>query len=65
MSTAVLPATPRRSHNRGSDFADLSRLITGAGLMKRRSGYYIVRIGLVGASYLAGWAVFMVIGDSW
>jgi fatty acid desaturase len=65
MPTAVLPAAPTGAPSRGSDFANLSRLIAGAGLMKRRPGYYIVRIGLVGASYLAGWAAFMAIGDSW
>ena len=65
MSTAILPAAPGRAPSRGSDFASLSRLIAGAGLMKHRPGYYVVRIGLVTASYLAGWAAFMTVGDSW
>jgi fatty acid desaturase len=65
MSTATLPAAPTRTAGRGSDFANLSRLIVDAGLMKRRPGYYLARIGLTTAGYLAGWVAFVAIGDSW
>lgn len=65
MSTATLPAPPTRAAGRGSDFANLSRLIADAGLMKRRPGYYLTRIGLTAGCYLAGWAAFIAIGDSW
>lgn len=50
---------------RGSDFARLSRRITKAGLMDRRPGYYTLRLGLVGTLFVAGWAAFFVVGDSW
>ncbi|MGI5122348.1 fatty acid desaturase family protein [Marinactinospora thermotolerans] len=49
----------------GSDFARLSRRITAAGLMDRRPGYYVVRLGLVGTLFVAGWVAFALIGDSW
>jgi fatty acid desaturase len=63
MPTATLaPAAPPV---RGSDFAALSRLIADAGLMRRRPGYYVARISLVVAFYMAGWVAFAVIGNSW
>jgi fatty acid desaturase len=66
MSSATLsPAAASPGSGRGSDFANLSRLIVEAGLMKRRPGYYIARIGLVAAFYVAGWAAFVAIGNSW
>ncbi|HEY2673418.1 MAG TPA: acyl-CoA desaturase [Rugosimonospora sp.] len=61
MTTAT--ATPPTT--RGSDFAILSRRIAGAGLMKRRPGYYLARIGLVVAFYVGSWALFVAIGNSW
>jgi fatty acid desaturase len=61
MPVAVL--TPPAA--RGSDFAGLSQLISGAGLMKRRPGYYFARIGLVAGLYIAGWVAFVAVGDSW
>jgi fatty acid desaturase len=65
MSTTTLPPAPARAAGRGSDFAKLSRLIAEAGLMRRRPGYYVARIGLVAAIYLGGWVAFVAIGDSW
>jgi fatty acid desaturase len=49
----------------GSDFAELSRRIGAAGLLRRRPGYYALRIGLVTAAWLAGWAALVVVGASW
>jgi fatty acid desaturase len=61
MPTATLnPPTAR-----GSDFAVLSGLVTRAGLLHPRPGYYLARIGVVAGLYLAGWVAFVVIGDSW
>jgi fatty acid desaturase len=61
MSTAALsPPTAR-----GSDFAALSHLIARAGLMRRRPGYYLARIGLVVCLYVGGWMAFAAVGDSW
>jgi fatty acid desaturase len=50
---------------RGSDFAALSHLVTQAGLMRRRPGYYVARIGVVSLLYIAGWVAFAAVGDSW
>ncbi|GIJ80562.1 Fatty acid desaturase [Micromonospora phaseoli] len=49
----------------GSDFAVLSRRITGAGLMRRRPAYYAVRLGVVALMYLGGWTAFLLVGSSW
>jgi fatty acid desaturase len=49
----------------GSDFAELNRRINAAGLLERRPAYYVLRLGLVGAALVAGWAAFFAIGASW
>ncbi|WP_020671789.1 fatty acid desaturase family protein [Amycolatopsis nigrescens] len=49
----------------GSDFSRLAQRITKAGLLDRRPGYYVARIGIVAGLYLAGLAAFFLIGDSW
>jgi fatty acid desaturase len=61
-AATLAPAPP---DTRGSDFATLSHLVAEAGLMRRRPGYYLARIGLVVSFYLAGWIAFGVIGDTW
>ncbi|MER7442316.1 fatty acid desaturase family protein [Micromonospora avicenniae] len=50
---------------RGSDYADLSRLVRAAGLLGRRHGYYAVRIGLVVASLTGLCVLFVRLGESW
>jgi fatty acid desaturase len=50
---------------RGSEFADLMRRVKAAGLLQRRRGYYWARIAVTGGLLAAGWAVFVVVGDSW
>jgi fatty acid desaturase len=50
---------------RRSDYAQLSKMVTAAGLLDRRPGYYAARIGgTVGLFGLAWWA-FAALGDSW
>jgi fatty acid desaturase len=49
----------------GSDFAVLSRRITGEGLMGRRPGYYVVRLSVVALMFVGGWTAFFLIGESW
>lgn len=68
MTTSVLADKPRpRSARRGTegDYARLLRRISAAGLMDRRPGYYVVRLGLVGLAFVAGWTAFVLVGDSW
>jgi fatty acid desaturase len=50
---------------RGSDYAQLSRRIAGAGLLQRRPGWYAAKIVLTGGLFAAGWAAFALVGDSW
>jgi len=66
--------TPRRpfqlsdtlsASTRGSDYARLSRQIRQVGLMERRPGHYAWRITVTVLLLAAGWATFVVVGDSW
>src|SRR5947207_14484151 len=61
MTMTIAPARPAV----GSDFATLSRRITGEGLMSRRPGYYVVRLSVVAVLVAGGWAAFFLIGSSW
>ncbi|GAA1965234.1 acyl-CoA desaturase [Amycolatopsis minnesotensis] len=47
------------------DFADLHGIVSRAGLLKRRRGYYAVKIGLTFLALAAGCAVFVLLGDTW
>jgi fatty acid desaturase len=57
---AAPPALPR-----GSTYVQLSRQIRQAGLLERRPWYYIWKIAVTAAALAAGWAAFVVVGDSW
>jgi len=61
MTMTTAPTQPTA----GSDFATLSRRITGEGLMGRRPGYYLVRLSVVAILLAGGWTAFFVIGSSW
>ena len=50
---------------RGSDFAELMRQVRAAGLLERRTGYYLTKIAVTGGLFVAAWALFVVLGDSW
>nr|WP_216217566.1 acyl-CoA desaturase [Amycolatopsis aidingensis] len=63
--SASAPAGVTAARQRGSDFAELSRTIKQRGLLRRRYGYYTIRIiGTIGA-FVAAWVVFGYLGDSW
>src|SRR2546423_5545959 len=59
----TITMTPSRTAT-GSDFAALSRLINGEGLMERRPAYYLARLGLVTLMFLGGWAPLFLIGPA-
>lgn len=66
----VIPADPpthREQHERrgGSDFSELSRRITAAGLLRRRPLNYTVRFGLVALALAGCCGTFLALGDSW
>lgn len=50
---------------RGSDYARLSRAVKDAGLLDRRPGSYAWRIAITGLGLAAGWAAFVLTGNSW
>jgi fatty acid desaturase len=58
--TRTSPA-PRR----GSDYAELSRQVREAGLLERRLVYYVWKISFTIGLLAAGWAAFIVVGNSW
>jgi fatty acid desaturase len=49
----------------GSDYARLSRAVRQAGLLDRRTGHYAWRIAITVFLLAAGWAAFVLVGDSW
>jgi fatty acid desaturase len=65
---AVRQSAPARTPTppqRGSDYAQLSRQVKQAGLLERRPGRYVWKITVTAALLAAGWAVFVLVGDSW
>jgi len=68
-ATAITPQPDRdgslRVRTRGSEYAELLRRVKDAGLLDRRPGYYLAKIAVTGALVAAGWAVFVLLGDSW
>ena len=47
------------------DFRALALQLRDAGLLGRRQGYYSVKIVLTVAAFVAGWAAFVIVGNSW
>jgi fatty acid desaturase len=62
-SSLAAPATP--ATGRGSEYAELSRVVRGAGLLHRRPVYYSIKISVNLLLLLGGWAVFFLLGRSW
>ncbi len=60
--TAVSASAPK---GRWTEYTQLSRQIKQAGLLERRRGWYMARIGANLLLLAAGWAAFAVIGPSW
>ena len=50
---------------RGSEYAVVLRRVRDAGLLERRVGFYVWRLGVTLALLAGGWVVFVVVGDSW
>jgi fatty acid desaturase len=61
--TTTMERAPRPAA--GSDFAELSRRINAQGLLRRRPGYYAVRLTVVSLMVVGGWAAFFLVGSSW
>jgi fatty acid desaturase len=58
-----LDTSPVDVHRR--DYAELSHAIRDAGLLRRRYGYYAVKITLNVLAFAGGWVAFFHVGDSW
>jgi fatty acid desaturase len=54
-----------RTTGRWSEYTQLSRQIKQAGLLDRRRGWYLARIGLNLALLAGGWVAFAMLGASW
>ena len=64
---AQAPSTAARSPRvrQVTDYAELSRRIQGAELLKRRYAYYWTRIIGLSAAFVAIWVAFGLLGNSW
>ncbi len=49
----------------GSEYAALSREVRAAGLLRRRHGYYAVRITANLLAFAGAWVAFAFLGDTW
>ncbi|BCJ30337.1 acyl-CoA desaturase [Actinocatenispora sera] len=58
-----VPTVVRRGT--GSDYAELSRRIAAAGLLRRRPVYQVFALGSTAALYVGAWLLFALVGDSW
>ena len=56
---------PRPARHTPTDYAELSRRIRSAGLLERRTAYYVVVFALAWLLFAAAWAAFVLIGASW
>jgi fatty acid desaturase len=59
------PVSAPAAARAGSEYAQLSRQVRHAGLLDRRPWYYTGKIGATIVLLAAGWAAFVVVGDSW
>ena len=48
-----------------ASFRVLARQVREMGLLDRRPGYYTLKIALTVGAYLAVWALFVIVGNSW
>ncbi|MFC6156657.1 fatty acid desaturase family protein [Kribbella jiaozuonensis] len=55
----------RAQHRHTNLYTDLLRTVRELGLLKRRRGYYFIRIGLVVAAFIGVWVGFGLLGNSW
>ena len=65
VSRQIQLASASSAPRRGSQYAELSRQVKEAGLLQRRPGCYAWKIAVTTGLLAAGWAVFVVAGNSW
>jgi fatty acid desaturase len=62
LTTIEDAGTARRTR---SDYAELSDRIRAAGLLERRTAYYVAKFALTLGAFAAAWTAFALIGASW
>ena len=65
MTAPVSSALPRSQSAGNDEFLELARQVREAGLFYRPQWAPVVRLGLIGVLYGAGWAALFVVGNSW
>ncbi len=63
--TIATPLPVQGRHRQPSDYAELLQAVQDQGLMRRRTGYYTVKISLLLLVFGAIWAGFFALGNSW
>jgi fatty acid desaturase len=59
------PGLPVAVDPPAASFRALARQVQAMGLLDRRPGYYRAKIALTILAYFAGWALLVVVGNSW
>lgn len=62
MTSSATLSRPQRSR---SDYSELSARVRYAGLLERRTGYYVAKFVLTLGAFAAGWVAFALIGPTW
>src|SRR5215813_12179298 len=60
IAVAETPGVPRKSL-----YAGLLNEVRDAGLLRRRTGYYVWKVASTGGMTVGAWVAFVIIGDSW
>lgn len=60
-----MASTVLAGSRRGSDYSELVRRVTAAGLLRPRPGWYAAVTAATAAAYVAGWVTVVAVGDSW
>jgi fatty acid desaturase len=63
--THPIVTAPKAHPGGGSPYSRLLHQVKAAGLLDRRPDYYLWKIALTAAMFAAGWAAFVLIGNSW
>src|SRR5580704_603655 len=62
---SVADALPAAVDPSTASYRALARQVRAMGLLDRRPGYYRVKITLTIFAFFAGWALFVMVGNSW
>jgi len=63
--TSVAGGLPAAVDPSTASYRALARQVRAMGLLDRRPGYYRVKITLTIVAFFAGWALFVMVGNSW